>query len=174
MAAPPLRLCLNSCKGESTLKRLLIISGALLMLFAPARLSPAQQKDDVSSVPFSKSPYQVGEQLTYHVMFSNFVDAAHVELLVAGRGNFFTRDGVQLRAHIETTGVVNAALYSINNDYTSYIDPETGIPYRAQQVIREGGRTSDTSSEYNQPVGTVAIPPKQRAGEFPGTYDFIS
>src|ERR1700742_4805947 len=103
MAAPPLRLCLNSCKGESTLKRLLIISAALLMLLALAQPSPAQHKDEISTVPFSKAPYQVGEQLTYHVMFSNFVDAAHVELLVAAHGTFFTRDGIQLRAHIETT-----------------------------------------------------------------------
>ncbi len=134
----------------------------------------AQQKDEVTTVPFSKTPYQVGEHLTYHVSFSSFVDAAHVELLVAGHGTFFTREGFQLRAHVETTGVVNAALYSINNDYTSYIDPQTGIPYRTQQVIREAGRASDTSSEYNQPVGTVAIAPKQRLGEFPGTYDLIS
>lgn len=134
----------------------------------------AQQKDDVTSIPFSKTPYQVGEHLTYHVSFSNFVDAAHVELLVADRGTFFTREGFQLRAHVETTGVVNAALYSINNDYISYIDTQTGIPYRTQQVIREAGRTSDTSSEYNQPVGTAAIPPKQRSGEFPGTYDLVS
>lgn len=143
------------------------------MLLATVSSTPAQQTE-ISSIPFSKAPYTVGEQLTYHVQFSSFVDAAHIEMLVAARGNFFTRDGIQLRAHVETTGVVNAALYSINNDYTSYIDPESGIPYRTQQVIREGGRTSDTSSEYNQPVGTVAIPPKLRAGEFPGTYDFIS
>jgi hypothetical protein len=144
------------------------------MTLALSATLAAQQKDEISTIPFSKAPYQIGEQLTYHVTFSNFVDAAHVEILVAARGSFYTRDGIQLRAHVETTGVVNAALYSINNDYTSYIDPESGIPYRTQQVIREGGRISDTSSEYNQPVGTIAIPPKLRAGEFPGTYDFIS
>jgi hypothetical protein len=141
-------------------------------------LSPAifaQRRDAAVDVPpFSGTPYRVGERLTYNVTFSNFVDAAHVEMLVAERGTFFTRDGLQLRTHIETTGVVNAALYSINNDYTSYIDPSSGLPFRTQQVIREGGRTSDTSSEYNQPAGTTAIPSKQRLGEFPGTYDLIS
>jgi hypothetical protein len=134
----------------------------------------AQSRDENVVAPFSKTPYQVGELLTYNVTFSNFVDAAHVQLLVAERGTFFTRDGLQLRAHVETTGVVNAALYSISNDYTTYIDPESGLPFRTQQVIREGGRTSDTSSEYNQPAGTTAIPPKLRTGAFPGTYDFLS
>ncbi len=142
-----------------------------------ALVSPlhAQRRDETVVIPpFSNTPYQLGELLTYNVTFSNFVDAAHVEMLVAERGTFFAREGLQLRAHVETTGVVNAALYSINNDYTSYIDPASGLPYRTQQVIREGGRTSDTMSDYNQPVGTTAIPPMLRSGEVSGTYDFIS
>ena len=153
---------------------LIIIAGFLVTLSLSASPLAAQRKDEAIDVPSSKAPYQVGELLTYNVTFSNFVDAAHVEIFVAERGTFFTRDGLQLRAHVETTGVVNAALYSINNDYTTYIDPETGLPFRSQQVIREGGRTSDTSSEYNQPAGTTAIPPKLRTGAFPGTYDFLS
>jgi hypothetical protein len=144
------------------------------MLLALSQPGAAQRTVESTSLPLSATPYQVGELLTYNVSFSNFVDAAHVEIHVAERGTFFTRDGLQLRAHVETTGVVNAALYSINNDYTSYIDPVSGLPFRTQQVIREGGRTSDTSSEYNQPVGTTAIPAKLRMGEFPGTYDLIS
>lgn len=158
------------------MKRYLITTACLLMSLMLASSSLlAQGKDEtIDSPPFSKTPYQVGELLTYNVAFSNFVDAAHIEMLVAERGAFFTRDGLQLRTHVETTGVVNAALYSINNDYTSYIDPTSGLPYRTQQVIREGGRTSDTSSEYNQPVGTTAIPPKLRSGEILGTYDFVS
>jgi hypothetical protein len=147
------------------------------MNFALASWSPifAQRREETVDISTASKPlYRVGERLTYNVSFSNFVDAAHVEMLVAEHGTFFTRDGLQLRAHVETTGVVNAALYSINNDYTTYVDPSSGLPFRTQQVIREGGRTSDTSSEYNQPVGTTAIPPKLRSGEFPGTYDLVS
>jgi hypothetical protein len=156
------------------LKRYLIIIAGFLMTLVVASPLSAQSKDEGAGFPFSTTPYRVGELLTYNVTFSHFVDAAHIEMLVAERGTYFTRDGLQLRAHIETTGVVNAALYSINNDYTSYLDPLTGLPFRTQQVIREGGRTADTSSEYNQPVGTTAIPAKLRVGEFPGTYDLMS
>lgn len=157
------------------MKRYLIIAACLLMMLAATASSLlAQSRDENVAAPFSKTPYQVGELLTYNVSFSNFVDAAHIQLLVAERGTFFSREGLQLRAHVETTGVVNAALYSINNDYTTYIDPESGLPFRTQQVIREGGRVSDTSSEYNQPAGTTAIPPRLRTGAFPGTYDFLS
>lgn len=142
-----------------------------LLLFIPVE---AQQTGTANTVPLAQTPYRVGERLTYHVTFSNFINAAHIELLIAARGQFFNRDALQLRAHVETTGVVSAALYTINNDYTSYIDPNSGLPFRTQQVIREGGRTTDTSSEYNTPVGTVAIPGKLRIGEVQGTYDFIS
>ena len=153
------------------MKSTLLILTTLLLLFTPVA---GQRAEVVNNISFAESPYRVGERLTYHVTFSNFINAAHVEMLIAARGTFFNRDALQLRAHVETTGVVNAALYSINNDYTSYVDPNTGLPFRTQQVIREGGRTSDSSSEYNQPVGTAAIPSKLRLGEFPGTYDFLS
>ncbi len=142
-----------------------------LLLSGPVE---AQSTGAGNAASLPPSPYRVGERLTYHVTFSNFINAAHVELLIAARGTFFNREALQLRAHVETTGVVNAALYSINNDYISYIEPTSGLPFRTQQIIREGGRTSDSSSEYNQPVGTVAIPSKLRLGEFPGTFDFLS
>lgn len=142
-----------------------------LLLFSTAE---AQRAEGVTTIPFSPSPYRVGERLTYHVTFSNFINAAHIEMLIAARGTFFSRDALQLRAHVETNGVVNAALYSINNDYTSFIDPTSGLPFRSQQVIREAGRAADTSNEYNQPAGTAALPSKLRLGEFPGTFDFLS
>lgn len=131
----------------------------------------AQSKDTVIVLPFSSAPYQVGERLSYNVTFSNFSDAAHVELFIAARGTFFNRDGLELRAHVETTGIVNAALYSLNNDYTTYIEPESGLPYRSQQVIREGARTANTSNDYNLPVGVSAIPARVA---FSGPYDFLS
>jgi len=134
----------------------------------------AQQKPEMTPPPFNAAAYRVGERLTYDVSFAQFVSAAHVELLVAGRGKYFERDGIQLWAHVETSGVVNVALLAINNDYTTYVDAATGLPYRSQQVVREAGRTSQASSDYNQPAGTDAIPAKLRLGEFPGTFDLLS
>ena len=133
----------------------------------------AQEKAEVTSAPFDPAAYRVGERLTYNVSFAQFVSAGHIELFVAGRGRYFERDGIQLQAHVETSGVVNVALLSLNNDYTTYVDAATGLPYRSQQVVREAGRTTEASSEYNQPAGTDAIPAK-RAGEFTGTFDLLS
>ncbi len=145
----------------------------LLVLGAFASPSPAQNASDVVAQPLSPAPYRVGEHLTFNVSFSSFVSAAHVELLVAARGTFFGRESIQLKEHVETTGVVNAALYAINNDYITYVDAATGLPFRGQQIVREASRSSEKSADFNQPAGTAALPPK-RLGEFPGTYDFLS
>src|SRR5947209_14770922 len=75
------------------------------------------------------TPFQPGEKLTYTVTFSSFAPAAHVELFVAGRGTYFNREGVELRAHVATVEAVRAALLSINNDYVAYVDPPTGHPF---------------------------------------------
>jgi hypothetical protein len=130
---------------------------SFVFVLALSLTSFAQRKDDVTTISFSPAPYQVGERLTYDVSFSSFVSAAHVELLVAARGNFFGHDAIQLRGHVETTGVVNAALYAINNDYIAYVDPNSGEPFHTQEVRREASRTSDSSSAYSQPAGSAGI-----------------
>ena len=154
------------------MKHLLTIITTILLTLAS--LAPVSAQSDVAAVPFSKAPYRIGERLTYNVSFANFFTAAHVELWIAGHNTYFNRDGIQLRAHVETTGVVNAALYAINNDYIAYVAPETGQPFRTQLFRREAGTTQDISREYNEPAGVAAIPSKARTGQFPGTYDFLS
>src|SRR4030095_9100082 len=70
----------------------------------------AQTKNDTGPSSFNPAVYRLGERLTYNVNYSQFVSAAHVEMVVAGRGIFFEREGVQLKAHVETSGVINVAL----------------------------------------------------------------
>ncbi|MEK6281183.1 MAG: DUF3108 domain-containing protein [Acidobacteriota bacterium] len=144
-----------------------------LLLGALVVGSYAQGTAQTNLQPFSPSPYKVGERLTYNVSFSSFMSAAHIEMLVAARGTFFGRDGIQLKGHVETIGMVNAALYAINNDYITYVDPSTGLPYYGQQIIRAASRTSETAAEFNQPAGTAALPDK-RTVEVAGTYDLLS
>ena len=146
-----------------------IITILLLAIVFPAF---AQQKETLSPLTFSQAPYRVGEKLTYIVSFANFPSAAHVEVEVVSRGMHFGRDAIQLRAHVETTGVINVALFAINNDYTTYVDPETGLPFRSEEAARDAIRTADSVQDFAQPAGNEAIPPKQKG--FPGTYDFLS
>ena len=166
--------CHYHSKVHGQLKFSLKISQLTALLISLTCTLHAQQKSEASQSPFNAAAYRVGERLTYNVSFSQFVSAAHVELFVAGWGTFFNREGIQLRAHAETNGVVNVALFAINNDYATYVDPATGLPFRAQQVVREADRTSDSASDYNQPAGIAALPSPAGTGVFPGTYDLLS
>ena len=149
-----------------------LISTLSVLLLALVFPLFAQQTDGVSPGAFSSSPYRVGERLTYNVSFSNFPSAAHVEVEVVSRGMNFGREAIQLRAHVETSGVINVALFAINNDYVTYVDPTTGLPFRSVQTVRDAIRNADSAQDFSQPGGNEAIPPKQRS--FPGTYDLVS
>ena len=94
----------------------------------------------------------MGERLTYDISFSNFISAAHVEIRVVALGSFFGREAVLLRGHVETTGVVNVALLAINEDYVSYVDPQTGLPFRSELVRHEGVRATENTQDHS---GTI-------------------
>jgi len=115
---------------------------------------------------FSPAPYQAGEKLTYNVSFSNFSSAGHIELFNAGRGQFFNREGIELRARVQSVGVVRAALYSINNEYTAYVAPQTGLPYRTRVQNLDGGGVPQTAASVGQPASAIEATP--------ATYDFLS
>jgi hypothetical protein len=160
-------------QGVNQRLKLLVVFSSFVLVAALALSSGSQVANGQGSQPFSPAPYRVGERLTYNVSFSNFVSAGHVELLVTAHGTFFGRDAIQLKGHVETTGMVNAALFAVNNDYITYVDPASGMPFRGQEIVRAAARTSDTSADFNQAAGVAALPPT-RTGEFPGTYDFLS
>lgn len=131
-------------------QRLKPVPGILLFLSLAFNLTTVgQRKGDIASQPFSPTAYRIGEQLTYDISFSNFISAAHVEMRVVAHGNFFGREAILLRGHVETTGLVNAALFAINDDYVSYVDPQTGIPYRSELVSHEGTRASESAQELS-------------------------
>src|SRR4051794_32504332 len=110
----------NSLFRGSVAKTLLTaaLAGLCICTAARAQKQPQSPRSDAAASPFSQIPYTVGEKLTYTVAFSNFPTAAHVELQVAERGQLYGREGVELRAHVETIGVVAAALYALNNNYS--------------------------------------------------------
>jgi hypothetical protein len=134
----------------------------------PVSLSAQQTSSTVSGAPeeFSPAPYLAGEKLTYNVSFSNFSSAGHVELFNAGRGRFFNREGFELRARVQSVGVVRAALYAIDNEYTAYVDPLTGLPFRTRIQNLEGMGTAQASTLTGQ-----LAPPVEAT---PATYDFLS
>ncbi|HSE31697.1 MAG TPA: DUF3108 domain-containing protein [Pyrinomonadaceae bacterium] len=119
----------------------------------------------------SNSPYKVGERLTYIISYSSFSSAAHVQVQVLSRGNFGGRDAIQLQGQVKTTELINVALIALNNDYTTFIDPRTGLPFRSQQVTRDAISSSESFHDFSQTTGD---PAGQKQATIPGTFDFLS
>jgi len=143
-----------------------------LLILVLASIFPLFSQENGATIPLAQTPYRVGERLTYNVSYSSFPDAAHVELEVVSRGVHFGREAIQLRGHLETTGVINVALLAINNDYVTYIDPATGLPFRAEETARDAIRAASSVDDFNQPAGNDAIAPPQKGSA--GIYDFVS
>jgi hypothetical protein len=120
---------------------------------------------------------RVGEKLTYSVSFSNFPIAAHVQLYVAGRGSYFNREGYELRAHVETVEQVRAALLALDNYYFTYIDPQTGLPYRSR-VTEASQQTPPPTPQAQDPAPQTAdittIPSPLDADPTPSIHDLVS
>ena len=149
----------------------------LIVLLTALTFSVFARQNGAGVYPFSQAPYQVGERLTYNISFSNIPTAAHAEFHIVSRGVYFGREAIQLHAHIETVEVVNVALFALNNDYTTYIDPATGLPFRSELTSRDATRTADSARDFNQPAGTYdLISSFYRARALPltigATYDF--
>ena len=149
-----------------------VISTLIVLLTALTLPGFARQNGGAGAYSFSPAPYQVGERLTYNISYSNIPTAAHAEFEIVSRGVYFGREAIQLHAHVETVGVVNVALLALNNDYTTYIDPATGLPFRSEETARDATRAADSARDFNQPAGTDAIPPKETG--FPGSYDLVA
>jgi hypothetical protein len=143
----------------------------ILTILFLASLFPVFGQDG-AALPFSNAPYQVGERLTYIISYSNFSSAAHVQMQVVARGKFHGQEAIQLQGHVATTELINVALIAINNDYTTYIDPHTGLPFRSEQIVRDAISSSDSFHEFTQSTGAGAVSQKQST--IPGTFDFLS
>jgi hypothetical protein len=118
--------------------------------------------------------FTAGERLSYSVSWSNFVTAARLELEVIERGAFFGQEGFQLHAKVETTGDVRAIFFEMYNQYTSYANAKTLLPYRLENTLRQGAKQTDE---------TVILDHSNREARFqndsslplpPNTYDPIS
>jgi len=130
--------------GLSFQLRLLAQQGGLTQPSKPAAAKPVATNDP------NAPPFQVGERLSFNVSWSNFVTAARVELEVAERGAFFGQEGYQLRARVETIGYVRSIFTEIDNQYTSYVDPQTILPYRVVNSTQQGQKREDDSIMINQ------------------------
>lgn len=122
----------------------------------------------VNGPEFSQAPYQIGENLTYNVSYSNFPSVAHVQVAVVSRGQYGGRDAFQLEAHVETTEIISVALLALNNDYSTFVDADNGLPIHSQVITHQGTKESQSSRDYA--VNSEGASQSSIAGVF----DFLS
>lgn len=147
-----------------------IISGFLLIgalsLFAQPRKTVSAQPESqqpqftppsktdppkpVLTVPASARPFQVGEKLSFTVSWANFASAARLEMEVAAQGAFFGQQGYQLRTKVVTLGQVRSLFTEVENQYISYVDAKSLLPYRADNSTRQGKTNEDDTITIDQ------------------------
>ncbi|MDT7543049.1 MAG: hypothetical protein QOE33_2953 [Acidobacteriota bacterium] len=157
------------------LRRTRLTNPLAILILSLVAIFPARQTTNAQSP--TAPPFRVGEKLTYSVSFSNFPIAAHVQLYVAGRGAYFNRDGYELRAHVETIEQVRAALLALDNYYFIYVDPQTGLPYRARVTTgptRPPPATPESSDPAPQFADITTLPSPADADVTPAVHDLIS
>ncbi|MDQ3753232.1 MAG: DUF3108 domain-containing protein [Acidobacteriota bacterium] len=139
----------------------------------------AQSKNDLSASGISGAPYRVGEKLTYSISFATFATAAHAETFVASRSTLAGRESIELRARVETVGLVSVALFAINNEYVAYVDPRTGLPFRTRLIklakpLPDAAFGDTTSPAALPAIADVMGEPIAVTEGTPTTYDLLS
>lgn len=140
------------------------------------QLTPPPRPSSPSSDATSNNPggpLMVGERLTFNVSWASFVTAGRMELELADRGMFFGQEGYQLRTRVETVGYARSLLADVDNQYNSYVDARSILPYRIENSTRQGRNRSDElvifdrarnsarfsdGSEINLPPDTCDLP----------------
>lgn len=92
--------------------------------------------------------FPVGEKITYHISFANFSDAGFVEMQTVARAKVGDRDTIHLRARLKTTGIVEATLLSLDNEYNSFISPDMGLPLRIERTLRNSNAATDVKRDF--------------------------
>jgi hypothetical protein len=114
-----------------------------------------------TSPPPLKLISALGEQLEYTVSWANYLIAARLtlHLMEFSTGSVsdrsptlpvLKRDGLQLTAQARTVGVVRSLFIAVDDQFISYVDPETLLPFRFEKRLREGKRQVDLATVFDQ------------------------
>jgi hypothetical protein len=126
------------------------------------------------SAPLPNRPFGVGEQLNFNYFLgegAQLVGTGSYRALA--RGTFFGRDGLLLASSMQTNGA-GQALFPVNNQINSYVDPATLLPYRSEQHLREGDRNDNFIISLDQANGTAEYDDGTRVAIQNGTHDLVS
>ena len=121
--------------------------------------------------------FPTGEKLTYNLSFATFTDAGTIELYAAGQNKLAEqRDANLLRAKVRTNGIVQSTLIDLNDDLTTFLDRETGLPLRAVRVLYLDGKQTEARRDFSE--NQTIIPPVNQPANQPtpdtNVFDLLS
>lgn len=114
-----------------------------LFLCATTVLSSAQER-----------AYGDGEYFKFRVHYG-FVTAGYATLEV-GNEILGGKEVFHVKGYGKTTGL-SRAFFKVEDDYQSYIDKETDVPYRFIRNIDEGGHTKDIQIDFDHERGKALV-----------------
>lgn len=118
--------------------------------------------------------FVVGEQINYDVSWSNFIVAGELTLQTKERAEVDGREAFHVTAQAESVGIVKALNYRLNDQYESFVDASSLLPFRGNKISHHGKKLVQSSFVIDR-TGHTATLADGKSIEVPkDTYDMAS
>jgi hypothetical protein len=102
-------------------------------------------------------PFKPGDELNYNFFLGNGPQPiGTASFRVRARARYFNRDGLLFNASLQTAGA-GATLFPVNDQFNSYVDISTMLPFRAEQTLAEGPRRARFVVSADQGSGSATL-----------------
>jgi len=136
----------------------LLLNYRVLLILA---ISLGSTRYGFSSNPSTKPAFGSGEELRYILNFG--IIRGGQAVLSVNEASFQGRQAYHLVASAHTSGVADR-IFRVRNIYSSFIDPQTGLPFMAIRDIREGRYRYYNEVRFNHDADSTRIN-SQRSGQ---------
>jgi hypothetical protein len=110
----------------------------------------------ISISTFSQTPaFKTGEHLKYRLSYSNFFTAGYATMDVK-KAKHKGNPSFHVIGKGKTTGMINW-FFKVRDNYETYFEKETLLPYRFIRQIDEGGYTKDKEILFNQETHQATV-----------------
>jgi hypothetical protein len=154
-----------------------VVALALFPLVIAAARRPDQARNANSERPSTErvaAPFVVGEQINYDISWSNFIVAGELTVQTKERAKFDGRDAFHVSAEAQSVGIVKALNYRLNDQYESFVDTSSLVPFRGNKISHHGKKIVQSSFVID-PNGHTARLADGKSMEVPrDTYDMAS
>lgn len=125
----------------------------ILFIFVSITLFISGSVAMFSSSAQTKTPFQIGERLTYNISFAKFDNAAYAEVYVVSNGKLADKNAYELSAKLKSNGLLSAAFYLLDETRTTFVAADTGLPLYVRHTTRITGLPKETISSFiNSPT----------------------